>query len=440
MANLISKGDRWSLQFRIRPNQERPTIALGAMSEVEAKRFQERVEILVEALRADSPPDRSTTKWVNDLPDDLHSKLAKAGLVISRDQGEEAATVPTLAKFVDDYIRRRGDVKGSTATFYGHTRRCLVEFFGATRPIDRITAGECEDWRRWLASDQKLAENTIRRRCGMAKQFFRVAVRKNLISENPLGDMKGCAVRENRARDYFISRKDASAVLEACPDSQWRLLFALSRFGGLRCPSEHLALRWCDVDWERSRMTVTCPKTEHHEGKASRVVPIFPELRPYLEAVWEQAEPGTFWVITRYREATCNLRTHLERIIEKAGLTAWPKLWQNLRSTRETELAENFPIKVVCAWIGNSPAVAMKHYLQVTEEHFDRATKGGNALQMALQQSGDLQRSTMQQKKETPENAEVCRGLHLTAPPIVGDTGLEPVTPSLSSWCSNQLS
>ncbi len=24
--------------------------------------------------------------------------------------------------------------------------------------------------------------------------------------------------------------------------------------------------------------------------------------------------------------------------------------------------------------------------------------------------------------------------------PSVGDTGLEPVTPSLSSWCSNQLS
>jgi len=28
---------------------------------------------------------------------------------------------------------------------------------------------------------------------------------------------------------------------------------------------------------------------------------------------------------------------------------------------------------VVCAWIGNSQAVARKHYLQVTEEHFERA-------------------------------------------------------------------
>ena len=48
----------------------------------------------------------------------------------------------------------------------------------------------------------------------------------------------------------------------------------------------------------------------------------------------------------------------------------WPKLFQNLRSTRETELADQFPIQVVCEWIGNTEAVAAKHYLQVTEDHF----------------------------------------------------------------------
>jgi hypothetical protein len=29
-------------------------------------------------------------------------------------------------------------------------------------------------------------------------------------------------------------------------------------------------------------------------------------------------------------------------------------------------LHEEFPLQVVCAWIGNTPAVAAKHYLQVT--------------------------------------------------------------------------
>ena len=70
--------------------------------------------------------------------------------------------------------------------------------------------------------------------------------------------------------------------------SQWRLIFALSRYGGLRCPSEHLGLPWGDVDLDAGRMLVRSPKTERHEGKAERVVPIFPELRPYLQAVRDE--------------------------------------------------------------------------------------------------------------------------------------------------------
>ena len=69
-------------------------------------------------------------------------------------------------------------------------------------------------------------------------------------------------------------------------------------------------------------MTVRSKKTEHHEGKASREVPIFPELRPFLEEAWEQAEVGQEYVITRYR-GNANLRTQLQKIIKRAGVTPW---------------------------------------------------------------------------------------------------------------------
>ena len=36
----------------------------------------------------------------------------------------------------------------------------------------------------------------------------------------------------------------------------------LARYGGLRCPSEVLSLRWQDVDWEMQRVTAPSPKTE----------------------------------------------------------------------------------------------------------------------------------------------------------------------------------
>ena len=62
--------------------------------------------------------------------------------------------------------------------------------------------------------------------------------------------MKGITVQANKAREFFVTHEMPTKVLEACPDAEWRLLFALSRFAGLRCPSEHLALRWADINWE----------------------------------------------------------------------------------------------------------------------------------------------------------------------------------------------
>ena len=106
------------------------------------------------------------------------------------------------------------------------------------------------------------------------------------------------------------------------------------------------------------------------------MIPLFPGLRLHLLEVFEEAEPGTEHVIARYREIGTNLRTHMHRIIRKAGLEPWPKTFQNLRSTRETELAEQFPMHVVCKWIGNSQPVAAKHYLQLTDEHFAQAISG----------------------------------------------------------------
>ena len=179
-------------------------------------------------------------------------------------------------------------------------------------------------------------------------------------------------------------------------------------------------------------MLVRSPKTEHHVGHDSRLVPLFPELLPYLREVFEQADPGTEYVITRYRQANCNLRTQLKRIITKAGLKAWPKLFQNLRSTRETELTERWPEHVVCAWMGNSRPVARKHYLQVTEEHFEQAATPAPAgtekdVQNAAQQAHELCRTASHALRESAK-FEQKRDSTRQCEALVGDAGIEPAT------------
>jgi hypothetical protein len=149
---------------------------------------------------------------------------------------------------------------------------------------------------------------------------------------------------------------------------------ALSRYGGLRCPSEHLALKWTDVQWDDGRIVIDSPKT------GPRTIPLFPELRTYLDDAYDLIEPGpgSVHVINRHRKTT-NLRTQLCRIIRRAGLKPWEKPFHNMRASRETELAAEYPLHVVCEWIGNSALVAQKHYLQVTQADFERASQAGGA-------------------------------------------------------------
>ncbi len=116
---------------------------------------------------------------------------------------------------------------------------------------------------------------------------------------------------------------------------------------GCALPTETLKLQWTDVLWDQDKMRVTAAKTEHHPGKGERWVPIFPELRPFLDKAWEEATEGAVYVISRTRDAKVNWRTTLLKIIRRAGLTPWTKPFQNMRATRETELADQFPAHVV---------------------------------------------------------------------------------------------
>jgi integrase len=179
---------------------------------------------------------------------------------------------------------------------------------------------------------------------------------------------------------------------------QWKLLFALSRWGGLRCPSEPRLLTWDDIDWDRQRFLVHAPKTEHREGHGTRWVPIFPELAELFDQRWNEAEPGDMLVLPFMATRTAGtFSRRVARAVVFAGVKPWPRLFHSMRSTRQTELADRFPIHTVCTWIGNSEAIATKHYLQTTEQHFAEAAR--NAAQTtAKPRQGKTRRSVAKRK------------------------------------------
>jgi integrase len=372
MATLFRENNgNYRVQF-CRPDGKRMGVRLGRVTEDQAERQRAYVEDILQSRRNGHSPQAATTRWLSNIGDELAERLARAGLTEPRIPPAAISNEgPHLARFLDEVIAGRLDVKPNTLVNLKGARERLIAYFGVDKLLADVTPGDADDFVRFLRG-KKYAPATIGRSVGISRQFFRVATRRKILTENPFADIKAPAVANSKRRRY-VTRETIARVLDACPDAEWRLIVALSRYGGLRCPSEHLSLKLEDIDLAGGRMTVTSPKTEHHEGGGSRIVPIFPELRPFLEEVYEQAEPGRVFMIERYRRKTTNMRTHFLTIIKRAGVEPWPRVFNNLRASCQTDLASQYPVHWVCRWLGNSELIADKHYLSVPDEAYERA-------------------------------------------------------------------
>jgi integrase len=152
----------------------------------------------------------------------------------------------------------------------------------------------------------------------------------------------------------------------------WKL--AVSRFGGLRIPSELRTLRWVDVLFDEQKGAVHATKTKRIEGKAVRGLPMFPESEPLLRDALEAAADGAEFVFGDESRRHANLGTQFRKIVKRAGFKPWPRLQHNRRGSRQTDRCDSYPPHVVCDWLGNDPKTALKHHLRTTKDHFARAT------------------------------------------------------------------
>lgn len=367
MASVIRENHKGKARYRVQwvdANKRRKSIRLPGHSAKDADHVARKVQALAGCKASGRPLDMDVACWLADIGDDLRNKLADAGLCERRASAK-------LGPFIETYITSRTEAASNTVRNWRNTKAKLVAFFGEERDLRSITPGDADDWRQRMVNDE-LSEATISKAVKHAKQFLKAAVRKRLADANPFHELKAGGEKD-ASRQAYIDKEAAAEVLDACPDAEWRLIFALARFGGLRTPSELLNLKWCDIEWANQRFTVASVKT------TERTVPIFPELRPYLEDADALAPEGRVYVVNRYRGDSANLRTQLLRILRKAGVKPWPRLFHNLRASCQTDLENCFPSHVVCRWLGNSEAVARRHYLQVTEEHYQQATAGGGA-------------------------------------------------------------
>lgn len=436
MASISTdaKGNR-RIKFYDSEGKQRG-IRIGRVDKKTAERLCRDVEELLAARRMGQPVHPQTADNVSRLNGAIRRRFERVGLL-----EPVAGELPAMAlgAFITAYIEGRTDVKASTKdNNYRHAHVVLIEYFGADRRLSTITPGDAEEFRIWLQTQRPakhkkvLAINTVRTLCRVAKQMFAHAEKKRLIAESPFAGIKGLQVRGTVERQLTVPLEWIDRVLEACPNEDWRLLVVLCRYGGLR-PAEACNLRWEHIDWQSRKIRVLCQKTARHEGRAWRVVPIFPEIAPHLEASRGLAEDGAEMVIARYR-SNRNLRKPFQDIVKRAGLAVWPKPFQNLRSTRENELMRRHAEHVVCGWIGNTQRVAREHYLTATDEDFHLAIDCPTAAVRDSEAAGQPTARTTQRsgpKSGPAGSASGGRQRHGAKPPQTADDEIAV----LDAWC-----
>lgn len=451
MASIAWEGENGDLAkivFRDAESKQK-SLRLGRCTKRTAQNALTGFERVLESRRTGSTIHPDGVRWLEAIDDRLHARVARLGLC----QPREGAAVVTLADLLERFDAAAA-VKASTRAAYRQTTESLRAHLGGSTPLASITAAHADTWRRAIAepvtvkSDdgaptaKRLAPATVAKRVHVARTIFRRAVRWGLITSNPFSELRAGS-QSNPDRAFYVDAESIRAIMHACPDDQWRAIVALSRFAGLRCPSEIAALRWGDVNWERGRLMVRSPKTAGHEGHAIRVVPIAPELRPILQDLFDAAEPGAEAVVPRLRDGTVNLRTTFRKIIAKAGVKPWPRLFHNMRASCATDWVERFPAHVVAGWLGHSPLIAARHYLQTRDAHFNLAAGFGEAAanpatepaSNAATHTRPIATTDPHQEPQTPANQGLLVGVGVGCDPVenrpMGATGFEPVTSAM---------
>jgi integrase len=412
VASIVNDPNGRRRILFVAPDGSRKTIRLGKCDRKSAEGICRHVEALLAAKIGGQPLPRDTAAWLTTVGGKLRDKLAAVGLV-------EPERRLTVGEYLEEWLSHKASAghSAASAVVWRQAIRDINELF-RDRPLASLVHADGEALRNALLA-RELRPTTIHKRLTLARQFLEDAVRLGHIQANPWKHVRHRAGDPAERRAY-VPVTDAGRVIEHCPNVWWKLLVALGRFGGLRIPSEAFSLTWGDVDWERGRLTVPSPKTRCH-GKPHRVIPLFPLLRPHLEAAFEHAEEGSEYVFPEeYRERAngpngwinANLRTQFERVIRRAGVEPWPRLWHSLRASCESDLAQSFPLATVTKWMGNTPSVALKHYVDPTEAAFESArtwTPPSGAKSGAPEAQNPAQQTTAGSRGEqnlSPENAD----------------------------------
>jgi integrase len=203
-------------------------------------------------------PQTGTRKYLNQT---IHGSFREAQRFLNlklqqRDLNRTPrAAAITLNQFLDQWLATSAKPKLRARTF--HDYESLLRLYIRPSLGSRLigTIGQMEMQGLYAQMFERgLSARTIEYTNAVIESAFRQAVRWRMLAEDPCAGVD--LPRVKRKEMEALSVQECRRFLSVAEASEWHALFALALTTGMR-PSEYLALKWSDIDWQRGAASVS---------------------------------------------------------------------------------------------------------------------------------------------------------------------------------------
>ena len=357
-----SAGYSWQVHF----SGGRKLITLGStkkLTERVAQSYHDMIMSIVATLECDETFDRKQQSWLKAIPDNLHNKLEKHGLVRER-AARRSATEYSLEVLVDEFLgMKKKVVKPATTKSLKQAFRNLKERFGNAYDIREIKPTDAKNLPRWMKMNgrskgkQPLSNSAVSKRIDNIKSFFAWAASEGVLQRNVFGYGVKTNKKGDATRERYVTLNETQDLF----NSQYTLrdlgLIVLSRFMGFRAGADSVWIRnrdvrFADGDCSRAEIVLDSVKT------GGRICPLFHDANYIILKLLCDAEPhpdgylfkGEKFDRIRSGEASCDLSLSTKfggRYQAYTGGDIIPKMFTNCRSSWVCDLVNVFGLVIV---------------------------------------------------------------------------------------------
>ncbi|MFC1639625.1 tyrosine-type recombinase/integrase [Gemmatimonadota bacterium] len=337
------------------------------------------------------------TKANRDLADQILTEALDE--VRARACGKVVTPQLTLAELLreyrDDAATRPNNQTGKrlrpqTLDNYQAYERTILRDFDGAMSAGLLRHGNVRVWMKSLR-ERGIAEGSIGRTVSYLKSAYTWAVGEmEFLESNPLSGIRKLS---RRGEKPVYTEEEMELLLKALAKipagRAWRfhLIVQLIKWYGARA-NQAINLRWEDVDLHtpimvtqadggRSSLTGTivfCEDVHGSKGQPDRRLPLLPPARKALLMAWEHRRQDSSWVAWNWRAgsrpSTYDSMNHRLRTLEcKAGVShVKGRAFHAFRRALSNHIVLKKGVSQASAWIGDTPEVLMREYVQPGHE------------------------------------------------------------------------